>query len=545
MSNVTTFGAFNVARLGIYVSSRALDIVGNNIANINTVGYTRQRANVDSLYLGGSDRYVSKMDQRIGQGAFTSRISQLRDPYLDIRYRNETTKVSEAEEKLNILDELSMIIDEVAMGNDDDNEGKGVLEAQFSDLITQMNNLVTQGSGQDIYDSLVRESAESLCGIIRKKANDLEELRERQETKFYEETLPEVNSILSQIQDLTSSIRKSQIHGGDALELRDRRNTLIDQLSGFMKIEVTYDEEDVGDGLMVERLNIRQPESDGYLLRGVYASKIEEDPAASYPMGLKLAPLKNLRGEVLRGYEAEVPIKDDALTGSLQADREMLTEKGEYAWLSDVEYDKQAGVKRGIPYYQEALNTLASEFARVMNEANKRPELEGVEWYKGGALFSNDSNGDDDTGIDAFNISVSLSWKSGQTRIVKSTDREAGSTATDNYEHILALLTKKHEFGSGTDREKVDPYFTGSFQEMYSNNISGILGMDIQTTERMLANYTQLQDDIYVKRESVSGVDLNDEAANMMQYQKSYAAACRLMTTIDEVLDKLINGTAV
>ena len=56
MSSVTTFGAFNMARLGIYVSSRAIDVTGNNIANINTVGYTRQKANASSLYLGGSDR---------------------------------------------------------------------------------------------------------------------------------------------------------------------------------------------------------------------------------------------------------------------------------------------------------------------------------------------------------------------------------------------------------------------------------------------------------------------------------------------------------
>ena len=48
-----------------------------------------------------------------------------------------------------------------------------------------------------------------------------------------------------------------------------------------------------------------------------------------------------------------------------------------------------------------------------------------------------------------------------------------------------------------------------------------------------------------MSRDSVSGVDLNDEAMNLMQYQKSYSAACRLMTTLDELLDKLINGTGI
>ena len=41
------------------------------------------------------------------------------------------------------------------------------------------------------------------------------------------------------------------------------------------------------------------------------------------------------------------------------------------------------------------------------------------------------------------------------------------------------------------------------------------------------------------------GVDLNDEAMNMMMFQKAYSAACRLMTTYDSMLDRLINGTAI
>ena len=61
----------------------------------------------------------------------------------------------------------------------------------------------------------------------------------------------------------------------------------------------------------------------------------------------------------------------------------------------------------------------------------------------------------------------------------------------------------------------------------------------------LLDKYSAAATELNSSRDSVSGVDLNDEAANMMMYQKTYAAACRMMTTIDEVLDKLINGTGV
>ena len=50
---------------------------------------------------------------------------------------------------------------------------------------------------------------------------------------------------------------------------------------------------------------------------------------------------------------------------------------------------------------------------------------------------------------------------------------------------------------------------------------------------------------IDTNRDGVSGVDLNDEAMNMMQYQKAYTAACRLMTAVDEALDRLINNTGI
>ena len=89
MSNVSTFGAFTMAKLGIYASQKAMQVTGNNISNINTPGYTRQSLDLDSLYIGGADRYTSKWDAKLGSGVMVSGVSQIRSPYLDIRYRTE------------------------------------------------------------------------------------------------------------------------------------------------------------------------------------------------------------------------------------------------------------------------------------------------------------------------------------------------------------------------------------------------------------------------------------------------------------------------
>ena len=76
-------------------------------------------------------------------------------------------------------------------------------------------------------------------------------------------------------------------------------------------------------------------------------------------------------------------------------------------------------------------------------------------------------------------------------------------------------------------------------------NIESVLANDINSKTVLLESYVTTADEIYVERDSVSGVELNDEATNMMQYQKAYSAACRMMTAMDEVLEKLINGTGI
>ena len=95
---IGTFGAFTQARLAIYAAQTGLSVTGNNISNINTPGYTRQRLNQVSLYAAGADRYYAEGDIRTGQGALVKSLSQIRSPYLDIRYRTENAKLGYQDE---------------------------------------------------------------------------------------------------------------------------------------------------------------------------------------------------------------------------------------------------------------------------------------------------------------------------------------------------------------------------------------------------------------------------------------------------------------
>ena len=111
----------------------------------------------------------------------------------------------------------------------------------------------------------------------------------------------------------------------------------------------------------------------------------------------------------------------------------------------------------------------------------------------------------------------------------------------DNIQHLLSITADNNFEYKPSD---LDPnlsnttFFTGSYQGFLTKMCS-TLAEDTRISNGRLENY------VTADRDSVSGVDLNDEAINMMQYNKAYSASCRLLTTMDEMIDKLVNGTAV
>lgn len=532
----STFGSFSVARLGIYAAQKGLDVTGNNITNINTKGYTRQRLDQVSLISTASDKYFSTYKTRVGQGVLTTGVSQLRDPGMDLLYRSAQADVGSASAKLDGLEQIASILDEVGKG--DGVQDDGVILSQMNDLRDLINQAVTNGI--DGYNSLIRGSADSLCILFNKYAGKLEELQKSYEEEL-DQSVTEVNTILKNIQELNVSIRNADIRGDDALELRDQRNLLLDELSEYMKIDVKYSEEDVGAGLMVEKLTVtlsNDPPHNHTLIDGEYGAQIGTDLNDSgYP--INLYALRDLDG-VKKDPNATDPVEllDNDLYGSLQSIRELLTEEGEFSNAADMANDPDALVKRGIPYYRQALDLLAREFATQMNALNNVPA--GTNIPGAGNLFSQGSNTDDADNITAANISVSKSWANDTVSMIATKDPNASTGDNSNLAAFLDLFTKKHDFSPKdlvADAEGAT--YTGSFEDMLLR-IQSTLAEDQMTTGKVLNNYAVTANEVYTSRDSISGVDLNDEATNLMVYQKAYTAACRLMTTLNDALDALL-----
>lgn len=571
----STFGSFVTARLGMSASQKALSVVGQNIANISTPGYTRQRVDQVSINVGGTgNKYTSSNLVNIGNGVMVTGVSQLRDPFLDRRFRTEMAQVGEYDIWTSGLNELAGILDETSMKEDG-----GGIHNQLGDLLSKLNDL-SNNVGSNEYDNMVKSSADILVKLFNSYAEQIQTIRENVETDLKDVDIAAVNNILKNIQELNVSIKDSQIHGDDALELQDQRNSLIDELATYVNIDVKYDSVQVTDAISVEELSIRLVGQDGKKIdlinddqmRQFSASK--DDQTGEWSIGLsELSPentelinsfnnAEKVWMEAKTAWEADptnaelkqtyieardqyIKIRDqkeaaekageaiddinaDLTTGSLKSSLDLLNGQGEFAAADGND-------AKGIGYYEKALDLLANKLAQSFNDANTLNQTGTV---KDNVLFESNDGGP----ITAENIKIADGWANNEYGITASKDPDAPVGASDNISHMISMMKESMTYTTGGNPD--EKIFEGTFQE-YFTNIGVVLGLDIASSNEILNNHVSLASDINQSRDNVSGVSLDEEGMNMIQYSQAYNAAARYMTVLDEALDTLINNMGV
>ena len=156
---------------------------------------------------------------------------------------------------------------------------------------------------------------------------------------------------------------------------------------------------------------------------------------------------------------------------------------------------------------------------------------------------------DGSTDFTAGNIKIAAGWANGTYGITASnnyvvTDKETGSTANENILMMVKLLEKDITFVAENTAGNDITFYKGSFHDCFAN-IEATLGIDYKSANTMLANQISVLNETANSRDAVSGVQLDEEGMDLLHYNQSYSAAARFLTTLDEALDKLINGTGV
>lgn len=590
-----SFAGFSTALSALQASQKRLDITGQNLANMNTAGYTRQQLKVSSLnYTNPVSHYMNSPDVSVGFGVHMDSVTQIRDPYLDAQYRGQMQKSGYTDALQTSLDRLSTLLDESHIDG---------IHSAFTEILTSLGNIQDPAKINDpIYESELRTRMQNLTNLLNQGAQDIKDAANQEFSRLdgtgtsEQGAVQQVNDLLQQIGNLNRRIKENQIMGQPSLELMDERNVLIDELSSYIPIEVTYFKDKDHDGIdnadssktdLSEtyhvdssgtpimkkewpddlRITMQYRDDKGVLQTFTLVDGTEGRGAENYakldipnssaiqtgnadPRDLVL----NFHKLDASGNIADPANPDVSFTkasgsqfasgsGSIQAGLDMLWKAGQTA--NDV---------RGYDYYMNELDKLAQTFADVMNKIN----IDGASKDDNIINDPNDdpknhyilANREDNSYLDssgnititAANIGVNKNWVSGNVHISM-----AGDNATDTIMNMQeAMKTTYPHTGNlssilGTPAPDLD---NNSFAD-YMNHISTILANDSRGNQNTLKTNVTVLNGIQNSRDSVSGVSLDEEASNMMMYVSAYSAASRLMTTLDEALNTLINGTGL
>lgn len=514
-----TFLAFQTASRAMAASQANIDVTGNNISNVNTDGYTRQRVDLNSISNSGYTQKYTVPGYSVGQGVEVRGVGQIRDPFLDARYRAQNSESGRYDTLLAGLSDLESIFDEI------DTEG---LQSEISNFINQLQTLSQTPTSKDIA-LVARTAAQKVTQILNVYADQTEQVRSQQvydlsnvviDTKF--------NTLVKNIADLNTQIRDELTHGNEPNELYDHRNALIDELSGIANIKVTTTPEKISEDLTIENVNIsivNGSQSIGIVSGGLYNTLTASLDSTTNMMEIEIS-------SSFGGYSGD--ITSQFSSGSIKGYLDLINGKGTYA-------DTAAGENtfRGTLYYSNAMDTFAKNFARVLNDLNAANDGTSQPLFM--ALGDTDPETDPDA-ITAGNITISTKWLEDSTYIKTTTGTSTASSSAgggDNITRMISALESDIKFYQNGDTSST-VMFEGTANE-YMTGLIGELSLDVELHQNFSDTASTVLNNLYSSRESMSGVSLDEEGINLMAFQKSYNAAARYFTVLDEAVDKIIN----
>lgn len=220
------FFGLNIAYTGLLASNAALNTAANNIANVQTEGYSRQQVNQQAA----NALRVFQTYGCAGAGVETIAIERVRDEFYDGRYWDNNAKVGEYSQKQYYMAQIETYFD--------DNGVNAGFKTVFDQLMTTgMQELLKDPDSATAksqfvgYAGALAEYFNGLAGNLQKLQKDI-----NQEIKL---KVDEMNSLAGEIATLNKQINTIELTGVKANELRDRRALLIDQLSEIVDVDIT------------------------------------------------------------------------------------------------------------------------------------------------------------------------------------------------------------------------------------------------------------------------------------------------------------------
>lgn len=455
--------ALNAGKTSLLTNQKAIEIVGNNIANVNTTGYSRQRAEMMQIPA------VNFGDFFIGQGVTVSDVSRDYSVFINRQLQDKTIEYGEETGKSGSLTELERIF-----SVSEDN-----LASTINDFFDAWQQLTANPSGE-VERDVVMQRGQLLGEAFASITDQLDTVRSNMNTEIIGE-VDYLNEKISEIAKLNDRIQMTEISGQTANAARDQRDLIIKELSETLGVQTYTDNR----GLLCVQLPGGLP-----LVQGNMASTIKTVTSGT-DVSLQLETtgvtldigLKNLGGKFKGMFE----MRDVFMTG-----------------------------------LQGNLDTLAIDLTSAVNTVHAAGY--GSDGLTGRNFFA-DITALPPGSVPSRNVALAIS-----NAYEVAAAGNAGAAPGDN-ETALAIAELEVTHHVATTADTFDNYF--------SKMVSSV-GIEAARNDLALSGAEDATVQLQNLRDGYSGVSLEEEMIDLIQFQRGFESSAKFLSTVDEMMNALL-----
>lgn len=414
-----------------------------------------------------------------GSGAFAKSVTRVSDEYLERRIQNEHKNFANVEEKDVYLQQTEQIF------NESNNDGLNRLATRF---FNEFRQLSTDPSNPAIR-AAVRESSSQLASDINRMDRELKEVSRNIDARI-EGYVGEVNSLAREVRDLNMLIDRAELGGGQAPDLHDKRDIALKKLGGLADISVSKDNNGRVTVTMAGQVAIVA----GEMLKELTTLRTPADPATNKGEGALDIMVNDPTPSKLTRF-----IKQGRLGGLLE--------------VRD----------QDIAAAQDRINNIAFTTANEVNNLHRQ--------------------------------GFGLDGASGRNFFAPPVDKDRAAATLkisgDIENNLDAIAAAKDPSGQGDNRMAIALSGLGDLKGVMGDANSSILDsynsmvseLAVKTgaTKRSLVFQKDVLSQLENVRESLVGVNLDEETANLVRFQHAYAANAKVMQVADETMQSVLN----
>ena len=554
------FSTLSSAKLGLLAQQLAIEVTGQNVANVETEGYSRQDVSFEANTPRGHIKYGGL--HQLGTGVRIASIERAHDQFLFTQIMDEGDLTGSTEVKKEIFEQLEVLF----------NEGSGrSLNDALSLFFSSIHDLATNARGLPERVDLISK-AEHLASTFNQTGNQLFTIQRNIDATI-ETEVAEINTLTTQIGKLNESIHANEPTSQyKANDLRDNRDRLVKELSKKIDIQLVQESDN--------QISLTLKDGTALVLKAQVfdlSTSINANNESFNDVYIDSgSTTKNItstiKGGELRGYldmrDTEVESildKMNILSGSFIHEFNSIHREG-------FGIDGSSGLDFFTPLDVTVDHDVDNTGTAVVSMTNASPTTVSVDEFEIAFTGSNEftlnnltTNASSGTFTfttgstfnikDGFAVAISGTAASGD-KVTFSVSEDAASlmsvssTITADGQKIAAGTTTNGDGGNallmaGLQNELVFNSVTwssesGSFTfDEYYNAVVSTIGIKSFSAQAILRQQEGVMLQLNSRRESISGVSIDEEMIKMIKFQQAYNASARMISIVDEMLDTL------